>query len=182
MIAMFLVTFILNTTHKEIVLGRAAYRTTMVFAVIVFLPIFIGAAMRGNIGDTWAYKNAFKQLPSTVSGLITYLPKIQKDPGFTVLGGIIKLFIGYRPQVYLAIIAAFQSTCLACVFRKYSSNYLLSIFFFVASTDYLSWMFNGMRQFIAVTIIFAATSFMVRKKWLPALAFILLASRSISRH
>lgn len=176
MIAMFLVTFILNTTHKEVVLGHTAHRTNMVFAIIVFLPIFISAAMRGDIGDTWAYKLTFKQLPSTVSGLIAYLPKIQKDPGFTILGSIIKLFIGYRPQVYLAIIAAFQSTCLVCAFRKYSSNYLLSIFFFVASTDYLSWMFNGMRQFLAVTIIFAATSFMVRKKWLPALAFILLAS------
>lgn len=49
-------------------------------------------------------------------------------------------------------------------------------FSFVASTDYFSWMFNGIRQFTAVTIIFAATSLMLNKKYKTLLILILLAS------
>ena len=37
-------------------------------------------------------------------------------------------------------------------------------------------MFNGIRQFIAVTLIFAATGFMLKKEWIPTLLVILLAS------
>ena len=37
-------------------------------------------------------------------------------------------------------------------------------------------MFNGVRQFAAVTIIFASTKFMLEKKWVPTILMILLAS------
>lgn len=47
---------------------------------------------------------------------------------------------------------------------------------FVVSTDYLSWMFNGMRQFIAVCIILLSFELILRKKVLWAIAVILLAA------
>ena len=62
------------------------------------------------------------------------------------------------------MLASIQAIILVTIYRKYSTNYLLSIFLFIASTDYLSWMFNGVRQFAAVTIIFASTKFMLEKK------------------
>jgi transmembrane protein EpsG len=76
----------------------------------------------------------------------------------------------------LFILALLQGISLVVFFRKYSMNYILSIFLFVASTDYLSWMFNGIRQFMAVTIILFATPFMLKKKYIPAIFIILLAS------
>lgn len=174
--AMTLLTFVIDTNRSELLLGRRVRRSHMVFAAAVFLPIFLFASLRGDIGDTYAYRYAFKQLPSTLKGLIDYIPELEKDQGFTIVSGLIKLIIGYRPQVYLALIAAFQSICLVCVFRKYSSNYLLSIFLFVFSTDYLSWMFNGIRQFIAVAIVFAATGLVLKKKWVATVLIVLLAS------
>ena len=47
---------------------------------------------------------------------------------------------------------------------------------FVASTDYLSWMFNGMRQFIAVCICLFSLELTLKKKYVPAVLLILLAS------
>ena len=66
--------------------------------------------------------------------------------------------------------------CIRDRFRKYTPYYIMVVFLFVASTDYLSWMFNGIRQFMAVTIVFSATIFMLKKKYLPLLGVILLAS------
>ena len=60
---------------------------------------------------------------------------------------------------------------------------MFSVFLFVASTDYISWMFNGIRQFMAVTIILLATPLMIKQtkhfileKYLPLFAVILFAS------
>ena len=52
----------------------------------------------------------------------------------------------------------------------------MCIFLFIASTDYLSWVHNGMRQFIAVVIIFMAFPLMLRRRFGPLVAVILLAS------
>ena len=62
------------------------------------------------------------------------------------------------------------------MFRKYSEDYWFSIFLFVASTDYISWTFNGIRQFTAVVIAYAATPFILKKKYIPSILLILLAS------
>ena len=69
-----------------------------------------------------------------------------------------------------------QGCILIAIFRKYSISYLFSAFLFVASTDYISWMFNGLRQFTAVVIVFAATTLIIERKFLPLIAVILLAS------
>ena len=47
---------------------------------------------------------------------------------------------------------------------------------FVISTDYLSWMFNGIRQFIAVCIVLLSFGLVLRKKYIPAILIILLAA------
>ena len=47
---------------------------------------------------------------------------------------------------------------------------------FVASTDYLSWMHNGIRQFIAVSMIFAAFPLQVKGKYWRFALVVLLAS------
>ena len=46
-------------------------------------------------------------------------------------------------MAFFIIVAIFQMICVVWLFRKYSSDYWLSMFMFVISTDYLSWMFNN---------------------------------------
>lgn len=165
-----------STVQYENVLGKKEIRANWIFAVLIFLPIFIQAAFRGDVGDSYAYKTMFNSLPDTVDGLIVYLPTVTKDIGFSVLSGVIKIIFGGNTTVYFLILALIQSIILIAVYRKYSTQYLISIFLFVASTDYLSWMFNGIRQFTAVSLIFAATSLIFKKKWIATLLIILLAS------
>lgn len=176
-LAMFLLRTIVGGGYRtEYVLGKKEYKTSWGFAVFVFFPIVLMATFRGDMGDSYAYKMMFKDLPNTISDLIKYIPSVTKDKGFSALSGIIKVVFGDNNIVYFFILAVVQGTILVSVYRKYSTNYLLSIFLFIASTDYLSWMFNGVRQFTAVTIIFASTKFMIEKKWIPTILMILFAS------
>lgn len=162
--------------RAENVFGKSQYRYPMWLAVLTFLPIIWLVGHRGWIGDTYAYVNNFYNMPDTFDGISNYLNTVEKDKGFHLFSCVLKTIIGNEKIIYLTIIAILQSFSLITVYRKYSSNYILSIFLFLASADYISWMCNGMRQFLAVVIIFAATTLMLKKKYIPVILVILLAS------
>ena len=63
--------------------------------------------------------------------------------------------------------------------RCNSEDYALSIFLFVANGYYDGWMMNGVRQFISVCIIFAATPLMLKKKYLPLAIIVVLLAYTI---
>lgn len=161
-----------------VVMGKKEYRWGWLPAIILVLPYIIWAGFRTDsmIGDTASYRAAFMAMPTEVSGWSEFLIDVTKDKGFSVLSLIIKLFVGNSSILYFLIIAAFQILVVAMIYRKYSCNYWLSIFLFIATTDYISWVNNGVRQFVAVTIIFAATGLLLKRKYIPVILLILLAS------
>lgn len=158
------------------VLGKIEYRWGWLPALIVACPYAIWATNRGNIGDTYAYRMVFHNIPTIGSDLIAYLSTNNKDRGFTILLSLIKSVIGSNETLFFFLIAVFQMFCIVYFFRKYSTNFFLCMFMFIISTDYLSWMFNGMRQFIAVCAILLSFGLVLRKKYIPAILVILLAS------
>ena len=168
--------FFVEHERTETVLGKQEVRWQIWAAVLLVLPLAVWAGFRGYIGDTYAYKAAFEAMPAAVSEWGSYLADLEKDKGFSVLSLIIKLIFRNRWHIYFLVLAVIQMSCLAFVLRKFSCNFWMSIFLFVASTDYMSWMYNGIRQFTAVTVIFAATAFIVKKKFVPAVLLILLAA------
>lgn len=167
----------LNEKEHILLLGKRELRENYYCAILFFAPVIYMAATRPYaIGDTYAYDRLFREIPNTFRELQSYMSQVNKDKGFTVLSGIIKIIFGENVRTYFWILAIIQGISLIYVYRNYSSNYLISILLFVLSTDYISWMYNGVRQFVAVTLIFAATPLMLKKKWIPLLAVILLAS------
>lgn len=156
--------------------GRVEKRWYWVSAMFVALPLIVWAGTRGYYGDTTAYARHFYEAPSSFAYLPSYLAKYGKDKGFTVLITLFKS-LGVRDHlVFFLIIAAIQMLFMVHTFRKYSDDYWICIFLFIASTDYISWMFNGLRQFLATTIIFGAFDLMVRKKHVLFCLVVLLAS------
>ena len=168
--------FFVEHKRTEPVLGKPERRWQPWAAAVLALPYVLWAGYRGNFADTYAYKTAFQAMPAQISAWGSYLADITKDKGFSVFGLIVKLLVGNRPVIYFLLLALIQMACLAAVLRKFSCDYWFSLFIFIASTDYISWMFNGIRQFLAVTLIFAATTLIVHKKFLPAILVILFAS------
>lgn len=163
--------------RKEIVLGKTEERWNILSAILLVLPYIIWAGFRSdNFGDTYIYRKNFLEAPDTVGQVLRYVNGAIKDKGFAALVAICKCIIGNQDVLYFLIIATFQLLVISLVLRKLSCNYWLSIFIFIASTDYLSWMHNGVRQFTAVAIAFGATELIVRKKYVAATIIILIAS------
>ena len=152
------------------------YRYHMLPAVIMFLPIVILAGIRKGFGDTEVYRGAFLKLPDRILNIPGYIRNVEKDKGFTVFNIILKDIIGNRDVVYFLIIAAICGLCLVITYRKYSCNYMISILLFIMSGDYIQWMFNGIRQFIPVTVIFAMMPWILEKKYGKLIISILLLS------
>ncbi len=162
--------------RPENILGKIEYRWSWSAAILLACPYAIWCMNRSNFGDTEVYRRTFQEIPTSFMQLSAYLIEHTKDKGFSVLATAIKMVIGNNDKIFFLIIAVFQLFCVVYFFRKYSTDFLLCMFMFVASTDYLSWMFNGMRQFIAVGIILLSFGLVLEKKIVPAICLILLAS------
>lgn len=156
--------------------GKYEKRYSLIWAVVVMLPIIWWAGHRGPVGDTAVYVSQFNTMPSALSELQAYLETMTKDTGFFLFSALIRIFITQDSVVYLTILAAIQGGILVWVYRKYSTDYVISIFLFIASTDYISWMYNGIRQFTAVTITFLGIGLILKKKYVLSILLILLAS------
>lgn len=158
------------------VMGTIEYRWNWIPAILLAVPYVIWATNRSWFGDTEVYRKTFSEIPSSISSLSVYLADHTKDKGFSVLMCLIKMIMGNSDKIFFFLIAAFQIFCIVYFFRKYSSSFMMSMFMFVASTDYLSWMFNGMRQFIAVCLVLLSFDLVLNKKSVPAIGIIIIAS------
>ncbi len=158
-------------------MGKEVERWSPLAAVLLVAPYVVQAAFRTDIyGDTYSYRRAFWEIPNQLGELSQYLDTIEKDRGFTVFSAIIKLLVGNSDVLFFLVVASVQMICLVLIYRKYSCNYWLSFFVFVASTDYMSWFHNGIRQFMAVVLILVSLELLLKKRYIPLIAVILLAS------
>lgn len=163
-------------TKQEHVQDRTVTRCNWIFAILAVAPLVYLAATRGWFADTTAYRNSFQRAPSSFSAIPGYISTINKDHGFYFCSAVLKCIIGFRPVVYFGIIACIQLWLMLRCARKYSVSLLTALFIFVASTDFLSWMQNGIRQFLAACIIFGCSRFIFEKKYIRAIIAVVIAS------
>lgn len=155
---------------------RAEKRWHWISAVLLVLPLIVWAGVRTSVGDTYAYMRKFQEVPANLLALPDYLSANTKDQGFSVFIALLKFLGVSNSSTFFLIVAAIQMLCMVKSFRRYSDKYWMCIFLFIASSDYISWMFNGLRQFLAAAIIFGAFDLMVQKKHLRFCLVVLLAS------
>ena len=150
-------------------------RVSLFFALMTFSVIIFFASLRSSVADTAAYVSMFKSYPSDLSQIDGLLNGVAKRyPGFLVLTVILKKFTSDY-NVWFTIIAVISGICVMIPLYKYSSNFGVSAFLFMASCQF-SWMFNGMRQFLVASIIFACTGLVLRKKFIPYAIIVCLLS------
>ena len=156
--------------------GRLVERWHWFSALMLVFPYILWAGSRTSFIDTGTYIRGFMRAPAALSQIPSYLASYDKDQGYSVLVIVCKSLGMTEYHHFFMFVALFQMFCLVYTFRKYSENFWISMFLFIVSTDYLSWMHNGMRQFIAVCMIFAAFELMVQKKYIQYTLIVLLAS------
>lgn len=144
------------------------------YCIMLVLPIVLSAAFRTTFGDQ-GYKIEYRIINWSFHDLIEIIKNGAKGPGYQVLVYLGTKILGNNAEVFFFIVAAFQMYSLIRLYRKYSLDLWISIFIFVTTGDYLSWMQNGIRQFIAVTLILLFSDWIFEKKYLKIGIIILIA-------
>lgn len=127
-------------------------------AAIVMATFVIIAGLRNNIGDTYFYMSSFKNNNFTWEQVIS-----EKDIGFGILQMILKTYTD-NPQWLVFLTALITNVLIVYVLYKYSRLFELSIFLYITSGLYVVSM-NGIRQFLASAIVFAATKYLFEGSW-----------------
>lgn len=153
-------------------LGEKVYepRVHLFMAIVTFAVIIFFAGARSYVADTTAYIKMFKEYPLFQNAHDVIFDNNAREPGFRLFTILIKTYISDNYTVWLYIIAVISGICVMIPLYKYSCNFGISAFLFMASCQF-SWMFNGMRQFLVAAIIFSCTGMILKNK---ALLYIII--------
>lgn len=157
--------------------GTHENRAYPIIAFITFSVIILFAGLRSyGVADTSAYIDMFQSYPDTFVNIFENIQDKDRDMlGFVLFSTFIKSYISTDYSVWLFIIALITGLCIVTTLYKYSSNFGISMYLFMASCQF-TWMFNGMRQYLAVAILFAATHFIIEKKPIRYFLIVILAT------
>ncbi|MGD6815514.1 EpsG family protein [Metabacillus sp. 84] len=142
-----------------------ANKLLIIFTSMVLVAV---SGLRTNIGDTFFYMHSF-QTDMTWDKILS-----DKDIGFGMMQMMLQSF-SKDPQILIFTTALITNLLIVLVLYQYSRMIELSLFVFITSGMYLVSM-NGLRQFLAAAIIFAATTFLFKRKWFLFFITILFAS------
>ena len=161
---------------REYVNGKAKLLTPKWLAIVAFFPIFWVACMGPMLSDVSGYVYGFQQTVAEWSTIKESITDFNSNPGFVIINVAIKALFGNNKVAFRVILALIQSIPVVLLLRKYSSSYLLSLFLFLAASYNIAWMMNGLRQWTAAVIIYAATDLLVKKKYIKYILVVLIAS------
>ncbi|MEG0180323.1 MAG: EpsG family protein [Romboutsia sp.] len=164
-------------TSKKVCIDSNLYenRVNIIMAITIFSIIIFFAGYRTSVADTGAYIRMFNQYPFMSDAKDIIMNQEAREPGFRFFSIFVKTYISENPNIWLSIIAVISGVGIMYPLYKYSCNFGISTFLFVASTQF-SWMFNGMRQFLVAAIIFSCTSLILKKRTLLYIVIIVLLS------
>ncbi|MNI17684.1 Transmembrane protein EpsG [compost metagenome] len=136
---------------------------------IVILTFVLISGLRSNIGDTFFYMHAY------INGSFTWEYVLaNKDIGFGIMQMVMKRFTN-DPQLMVFISALITNLLIVCVLYKYSRLFELSVFVYITSGLYIISM-NGIRQFLASAIVFAATKYLFEGNWVKYFLVVFVAA------
>lgn len=138
------------------------------FGILVF---FCG--LRSGIADTGAYIHMFNSWPNSISNL--QLDSVDIDKGFYIISVLYKQFISTDFHGWLFLFSAISGIALIHAFRKYSEEFGMSCFLFIATTMFV-YLVNGMRQFLVVTIVLAFSDWIYERKYIQFICLVLVLS------
>lgn len=144
-------------------------RPNKFFTFLAALSLVLVSGLRNNIGDTYFYMHAY-----TVTDFDWEYVQNNKDWGFSIFQMLLKNYTN-NPQVMVFITALITNVLIVLVLYKYSRLLELSLYVYITSGMYLTSM-NGIRQYMAAAIVFAATKYILDGNWKKYTLVVLVAS------
>lgn len=143
--------------------NKVESRAILLHAILIFTIIIFFTGMRSRFIDTGTYISLFNKSATNLNVLFNNPPS--KDIGFSVMMVLFKQFVSSNSQVWIFFIALFSGIMVMIPLVKHSSSLTLSVFLFIATTQF-TWLMNGIRQFIVISVLFCALHLLTQhKKW-----------------
>lgn len=142
-------------------------------AMAVVMVLFVG--LRTKCNDTGAYRHAYELMP-TVGSVFDAVDdwSIGANPGFNLVNSILK-HLGASTQTFLMFYAIVTVSIYLWFLRKYSNNLWLTLFLFITMGVY-TFTLAAIKQCVAVAFCLLATDCALRKKWVPFVLWIAVAT------
>lgn len=167
--------------HKRSIGGKAnsnfdSKPISLFFALVTFALLVYFVGMRTEYADTYNYINSFNKLSTDVSlsNIKAMYEETDTGIGFIVIEMLFKRYISTDFTTWFLVLAAFQAGAFVKLSYRYSVDYLLSAFLFIASTEF-TWMMNGIRQYTAVCLIAYFFDLVVKRKLIPFVLVVAVA-------
>lgn len=166
MLIVTLVTSVLSYgTKKKTIMqeGNIVKKTQVGFAIFTFAFIVFFIGLRDDVLDTYWYIASFKATPTNIHGILLYAQRQKSGLLFFIIQGLFKLLVSDNYYIWLLFIASVSCICLGKILYKYSIDFPLTAYLFVAEGSF-TWLLNGVRQFIVVCFLFAFTDWLIEGK------------------
>ncbi len=174
LIWVFVIGYMQPDEHNPLKSNEAkAYRAKWGSALLLMAPIIFFALFRSDCVDTASYIAAYNRTPTDMRAFSEWVDSQKGSQLFHGLQMLFKCFISEEPTMWFGLIAVVQGLIVTRFFQKYSPNIGLSVYIFMGSTLF-TWMYNGIRQFIAVTVLLACTEWIIKNRWYLYLPVVLL--------
>ncbi|WP_025691361.1 EpsG family protein [Paenibacillus zanthoxyli] len=129
----------------------------------------IVSGLRKNIGDTEMYIHSYLTDDFTWQYVWT-----NDDIGFNIFQKILKMYTN-DPQYMILITAVITNILIIMMLYKYARLFELGVYIYITSGAFIVSM-NGIRQYLATSIVFAATKYLFEGNWKKYIPVVLFAS------
>lgn len=141
--------------------------------IVMFVILLLFAGLRdSDVGsDALVYKNFF-QIVSNYN-LLDLIRLNSFEIGFKILTKFCSLFCNYN--LYIFIITFISLFGFYFFIKKYSNNYLMSIFLFIVANIYI-YLFCTIRQTVAISILLVSIKYVFTNEKIKFILLVLLAA------
>ena len=149
-----------------------SYKDWADVSLVIVLVLFAG--LRTSFNDTYNYVRIYNQSP----GLIGFLSDAKNlnplsNPLFYLFLNFLKLFTS-NAQILIFITSLFTQVCFIRFFKKYSEDFLFSIFIYFTLGTFV-FTLAAMKQVVAMAVLTLAVPFLQKKKWIQFYVIVVIA-------
>lgn len=138
-------------------------------AIAAALTLAMVSGLRMNIGDTFLYMHSY-----SIGDFSWQSVAASHDIGFNILQMLLKQ-LSDDPQILVLTTGVVTNLLIIMVLYRYTRLFELSVYLYITTGTFTVSM-NGIRQFLAASIVFAATKFLLEGKWKSYIAVVVFAS------
>ncbi|WP_227936344.1 EpsG family protein [Alkalihalobacillus deserti] len=154
---------------KQTELIPAQFYANKFFAFLALTTLVLVSGLRNNVGDTYYYMHSYREFDITWETI-----DFTGDFGFNILQMLLQQ-VSRDPQIMILTTAVLTNILIGMTLYHYSRMFELSLYVYITIGYFLVSM-NGIRQYLAAAIIFAATKFIINGDFKKYLLVVLLAS------